>query len=115
MSAHGEKMAKRSLWLRPIGPTIVSLVFVALGLLYSVKTPVFETLGEPWHYRYVRRLADGQGLPPILVSKERWEQGESHQPPLYYAVGALLTRGIRATLKATTNVTLLPCCPKALI
>jgi len=96
MSARGEKMAKRSLGLRPIGPAVVSLVFVALGLLYSVKTPVFETLGEPWHYRYVRRLADGQGLPPILVSKERWEQGESHQPPFYYALGALLTSGIWA-------------------
>lgn len=72
----------------------IVVAFVALGIFYSVTTPLFETPDEPWHYRYVKRLADGQGLPPLAVSTDPWEQGEAHQPPLYYALGALLTIGI---------------------
>ena len=69
-------------------------IFVALGVLYSIKVPIFETPDEPLHYAYVLRLAQGQGLPPLAVSTDEWEQGEAHQPPLYYAIGALLTRSI---------------------
>ena len=70
------------------------LAFVALGTIYKDATPIFETAEEAWHYAYVKRLADGEGLPPLRISDDAWEQGEAHQPPLYYALGALLTRDI---------------------
>jgi len=67
----------------------VLAVFVALGVVYSVTTPVFETPDEPWHFVYAKRLADGQGLPPLTFSTDPWVQGEAHQPPLYYALAAV--------------------------
>lgn len=83
-----------SFWRRYGIIALVMAAFVALGVFYSVTTPLFETPDEPWHYRYVKRLADGQGLPPLAISTDPWEQGEAHQPPLYYALGALLTGAI---------------------
>ncbi|NLG48946.1 MAG: DUF2142 domain-containing protein [Chloroflexi bacterium] len=65
-------------------------IFVALGVLYSVVTPIFEVLDEPMHFRYAKRLADGEGLPTSTPTQDSWEQAQAHQPPLYYAVGALL-------------------------
>jgi hypothetical protein len=74
--------------------SLIVLAFVGLGGVYSVTTPLFETPNEPWHYAYVKRLADGQGLPPLSKTEDPWEQGETRQPPLYYVLGALLTHGI---------------------
>jgi len=69
---------------------LIVVIFVVLGVRYSNATPMFETPAEPWHYRYVRHLADNRSLPPLAALGDEWEQGESHQPPLYYALGALL-------------------------
>lgn len=71
------------------GIVCVLVLFVILGLAYGVATPVFETPDEPWHFLYAKRLADGDGLPPLTFSDDPWEQGEAHQPPLYYALSAL--------------------------
>jgi len=71
------------------GIVCVLVLFVILGLVYGVVTPVFETPDEPWHFLYAKRLADGDGLPPLTFSSDPWEQGEAHQPPLYYALSAL--------------------------
>jgi len=66
--------------------------FVVLGVIYSVVTPVFEAPDEPWHYAYALHLADGGGLPvQSLEHDQPWRQ-EGSQPPLYYALGALLLR-----------------------
>lgn len=73
---------------------LIVAAFLLLGTLYNLNTPVFETPDEPWHFRYVRELATGKGLPPLSVSHDEWEQGEAHQPPLFYALGALLTRWV---------------------
>ena len=65
--------------------------FVALGITYSIITPIFEAGDEIWHYPFVQHLATGHGLPiqdPNV--KTLWEQ-EGGQPPLYYAVSALAT------------------------
>ncbi|MFH1086812.1 MAG: phospholipid carrier-dependent glycosyltransferase [Chloroflexota bacterium] len=72
----------------------LALTFGALGLLYSVTTPLFETPDEPFHFRYVRWLVEQRALPPLVVAQGEWEQGEFHQPPLYYALGAFLTAPI---------------------
>lgn len=75
--------------LRPI--TLFIIAFLALGLVYDTVTPIFEAADEPWHYPYVKHLADGHGLPvqdPQAI--EAWKQ-EGSQPPLYYMLAALAT------------------------
>lgn len=72
---------------------IISIIvaFLALGVTYSVITPIFEASDELWHYPFVKHLADGNGLPvqdPKL--DQPWRQ-EGSQPPLYYALCALAT------------------------
>ncbi len=73
---------------------VVLCLFVALGVLYSVTVPVFEASDEMNHYPYVANIARGDGLPVQIPGKhDLWEQ-EGSQPPLYYALAALLTAGI---------------------
>lgn len=65
--------------------------FILLGTVYSVVTPLFEASDELWHYPFVKHLADGGGLPVQDPRIEQpWRQ-EGSQPPLYYALGALVT------------------------
>ena len=76
------------------GLVVILALYLALAGAYSVVTPIFETSDEVWHYPFVKRLADGEGLPMLSGDHgEPWRQ-EGGQPPLYYALGALLTRGI---------------------
>ena len=68
-------------------------LFILLGSVYALTTPVFEASDELWHYPMIRHLADGNPLPvqvtdPALAGP--WKQ-EASQPPLYYYVGAALT------------------------
>ena len=69
-------------------------IYLVAAFIYSVVTPSFEASDELWHYPMIKRLADGQGLPvqrPDQIGP--WRQ-EGSQPPLYYALGALITLGI---------------------
>ncbi|MCD6520982.1 MAG: DUF2142 domain-containing protein, partial [Anaerolineae bacterium] len=69
--------------------------YLLLGFVYSLTVPLFEAPDELYHYAFVKHLADGHGLPvlrsPGLIGLWRQEGG---QPPLYYILGALLTRWI---------------------
>ncbi|HFQ93352.1 MAG TPA: phospholipid carrier-dependent glycosyltransferase, partial [Anaerolineae bacterium] len=72
---------------------LILALFILLGTIYAVTTPVFEASDELWHYPMVRHLADGNPLPvqvfdPALAGP--WNQ-EASQPPLYYYLGAALT------------------------
>ncbi len=68
-----------SAWLR-----LILAVFVALGVLYSVATPIFEASDEVWHYGVVRHIALTGELPVQQAGVTTdWEQ-EGSQPPLYY-------------------------------
>lgn len=70
---------------------IVAL-FCALGVIYSILTPIFEASDELWHYPVVQHIAAGRGL-PVQTPPDRaglWKQ-EASQPPLYYALAGLLT------------------------
>ena len=64
--------------------------FVALGVRYSVTTPLFEAPDEPAHYQRVLRSAHGDAA-PTLQALDHLAQGPCGSP-LYYAIGALLTR-----------------------
>jgi hypothetical protein len=66
------------------------LVFGLLGIVYSLTTPLFEAPDEPWHYAYVRWLAEGHGLPRLDDDASGAYQ-EVAQPPLYDAVAALVS------------------------
>jgi hypothetical protein len=70
---------------------VVVALFVALGALYSVTTPLFEAGDELWHYPHVQWIARGNGLPvQDPTQKQLWAQ-EGGQPPLYYVTSAALT------------------------
>mgnify|MGYP001364690672 CR=1 FL=1 len=72
----------------------VLVLFLALGVIYSLVTPVFEASDELWHYPVVKHIADGSGLPvQDPASPAMWNQ-EGSQPPLYYALAALVTAWI---------------------
>lgn len=76
---------------RHAGIVVVLALYLVLGVLYSVVTPLFEASDELWHYPFVRHLADGNGLPVQRAdSVGPWRQ-QGSQPPLYYALGAALT------------------------
>jgi 4-amino-4-deoxy-L-arabinose transferase-like glycosyltransferase len=78
-------------WANPRAIYVVVALFVALGVLYAVTTPLFEAGDELWHYPHVQWIARGNGLPvQDPTQKQLWEQ-EGGQPPLYYVTSAALT------------------------
>ena len=88
--ADGEQCLER-FWGRHLAIVLLVLTYLALGLFYSLSTPIFEASDELWHYPFVKRIADGLGLPVQSVDAiGPWRQ-EGSQPPLYYSLAALLT------------------------
>ncbi len=74
--------------------TLILLIFGLLAAAYSITIPLFETPDEDHHFFYIKRLADGHGLAIVDPAHPGpWGQ-EAGQPPLYYALGALLIRAI---------------------
>ena len=75
------------------GLSIVLAVYVALGVIYSLASPIFEKPDEPAHFAYIQSLADGRGFPaaPVVIADASPSQ-ESSQPPLYYLAAALAVR-----------------------
>lgn len=69
--------------------------YALLAVVYSLATPLFEASDELWHYPMVQYVADHNfGLPvQDPANPGPWRQ-EGGQPPLYYYLGALLTRWI---------------------
>jgi len=99
----------------------ILLGYLLLAVAFSVAAPMYEAPDEIQHVFYVKHLADGKGMPVLdVVSGRYWhEEGfpprpyeniwsqEGGQPPLYYAVGAMLTAGID-TSGAESDLTLNP-------
>lgn len=82
-------------WLRKEwGILVLVAVFLLLAGTYSVVTPMFEAPDELHHYFYVKHLADGNPLPVQDPEEEALWAQEGSQPPLYYALGALVTSWI---------------------
>ncbi len=63
----------------------MAALFAALALFYSLETPIFEAPDELWHYEVVAEVARGSFADPTGPARQ-----EATQPPLYYALGALL-------------------------
>ena len=86
--------ASMRVWSSRRNAILILCAYVLLGVIYSVVTPLFEAPDEAYHYPYVVRLAKGGGLPRQHPdSLGPWEQ-EGSQPPLYYAISALLIRWV---------------------
>jgi hypothetical protein len=104
-------MSKRHLlFSRSLLTTIVAS-YCLLAFAYAVETPKWQTPDEPAHYNYIAYLAENgrfpvlqegdyphhyleeikaAGFPPEMsIDTIRYE---SHQPPLYYALSAVLFR-----------------------
>jgi hypothetical protein len=75
--------------------TLIIVLHLAVGLVYDWATPIFEASDEGAHYAFIHWLAQGHPL-PIQESgapEKTWAQ-EGSQPPLYYFLGASLTRWV---------------------
>ena len=66
-------------------------LYLTLGALYSVTSPLFESSDEQSHYPFIQHLATGGGLPVQRASEQSFWRQEGSQPPFYYALSALLT------------------------
>jgi len=73
---------------------VILAASLILYLTYSAITPLFEASDELWHYPMVQTLATGNGLPvqrkDATDAEAPWRQ-EGSQPPLYYAIAALVS------------------------
>ncbi|NLG28814.1 MAG: glycosyltransferase family 39 protein [Chloroflexi bacterium] len=84
-------VARRAQRRVPLLAWAILAAYLLLGGLYSVVNPLFESPDELTHYPYIAQLASGGGLPVQRPEQtELWAQ-EGSQPPLYYALGAVLT------------------------
>jgi 4-amino-4-deoxy-L-arabinose transferase-like glycosyltransferase len=70
---------------------ILLLIFIVLGMAYNAINPLHEATDELRHYRFVRYIAVHGRLP---VQGQEACRSQSHHPPLFYGLGALLTSGI---------------------
>ena len=73
---------------------IVLTFFVALGIVYSTITPLFEAPDEQWHFAFVQYVATGRGLPVQTEQPTHLARQEGSQPPLYYLLAAGATSWI---------------------
>jgi hypothetical protein len=65
---------------------LITLLYLVMGVVFSVVNPIHEATDELRHYRYVRYIADLGQLP---VQSDSDENAQAHHPPLYYATAAL--------------------------
>ncbi len=79
---------------RSHGPlAVLVLLYLALGGLYSVVTPIFEAPDEIWHFSYIRYIAQHNRLPVQGAGQgEEAARQEASQPPFYYLLAQPLMR-----------------------
>ncbi|MBC7235601.1 MAG: hypothetical protein H5T69_07145 [Chloroflexi bacterium] len=77
------------------GVGLLALVWLLMGARFLLATPPFEAQDEPQHYLRVESTL-GHRQPLVAPSAcIRWAPVADGHPPLYYWVGALITRWIR--------------------
>jgi len=67
------------------------VAYLVLAVGYSLADPLYESTDELRHFRYVRYLVVYHSLPSQRADTPR---AQSHHPPLYYALGALISGGV---------------------
>jgi 4-amino-4-deoxy-L-arabinose transferase-like glycosyltransferase len=73
---------------------LIVALYLLLGAVYSVVTPVFEAPDESFHFFAMQYVRDERSLPVQGQSGAVQYEQEGSQPPLYYLAGALLTSWI---------------------
>ncbi len=76
--------------------TLIAIAFFLLATTYSFVTPIFEAPDELWHYPFVWHLARTGQLPVQDPNQPQLWGQEGSQPPLYYALAAMITAPIPA-------------------
>lgn len=74
--------------LRRLPFAVLLVAYLVLALAYSLVTPIYEPTDEIRHVRYVRHLTTYRSLP---IQSADGPRAQSHHPPLYYALGALVS------------------------
>lgn len=74
---------------RPLLALLV--VFVCLGSVYSIVTPIFEASDELRHVAVIDHLRQGHGLPIQDPANRGFYEQEGSQPPLYYALMSVVS------------------------
>ena len=69
----------------------ILLLYLLLGLAYSVVVPLGESPDEADHFRYVQYLAQEKRFPLLSPLAEANVTMEANQPPLFYALAAAVT------------------------
>ncbi|NJN96805.1 MAG: hypothetical protein HC875_23205 [Anaerolineales bacterium] len=86
----GRVLPSYSLLLTPYSGLFLALtVYLALAFCYFFITPIFEAPDEWTHTGHVKFITAGNGLPVMLPGQGIFG---GQQPPLYYAIGALLVQ-----------------------
>jgi hypothetical protein len=70
----------------------ILIAFVIAGVLYALSTPFLDVSDEVRHYAMVEYLAQGNGLPVQNPAQHGFYEQEGSQPPLYYAIMALVVQ-----------------------
>lgn len=86
-------MAKlRRLFPIPKGLAAILAAYLLAASLFNLMHPLWEAPDEANHYAFVRSLADRRALPEVVPfwADRLGGETEAHQPPLYYAIEALL-------------------------
>src|SRR3954469_3998184 len=81
--------------LQPL--VVLVLVFAVVATLYSINTPLLEGSDDPAHFEYALAIAHGDGLPLLDLAQHQDMAYEAGQPPLYYALTALVIAGVDAS------------------
>lgn len=63
------------------------ILFVILGIVYSMTVPLWESPDELAHFKYVEHLVKTRSLPVQQVGT----LDAAHHPPLYYSVAAIVS------------------------
>jgi hypothetical protein len=66
---------------------LILIGYLSLALAYSLVNPLFESPDEALNYAQIRLMVEERRLPVL----EPGQPTKAHHPPLYYALGALLT------------------------
>lgn len=74
--------------------TFILATYVVLSIAYSLSSPLYEPTDELRHVRYVRHLIAHRSLP---VQQQEAPRAQSHHPPLYYTMGALVSWWVPVT------------------
>ncbi|MDE2858963.1 MAG: DUF2142 domain-containing protein, partial [Chloroflexota bacterium] len=70
----------------------ILLLYIVFGFSYTAASPVFEANDELWHFGFLQHLRETGSLPiQEFDGKETVYAQHGSQPPLYYALSALLT------------------------